>query len=172
MNDDEDLGPEPPDVRIGCGPGGPEHFAADRDEQRELRRLRVAAAIAALETAEEDRFPDVQAILDHAVEKLSKNRVYDEQDLMYAAQSRWNARELAAGRPTRKLRGGNPNELDDWVAKVEHDRVCAQLKSALKEIKSLKERNARLSGENVGLKEDVRRLEVGVVDEIWPPRKD
>ncbi|THD34453.1 MAG: hypothetical protein E7773_14790 [Sphingomonas sp.] len=172
MTEDEDIeaGGDAPRIRIGSGPGGPDHMEEVRDEQRELRRSRVEAAIAALETADDRRFPDVHAILEHADGGLSKNRVYDEQDLMYAAQSRWNAREKAAGRPTRKLRGGNRDELKDWVPKVDHDRVCAQLTAALAEIKKLKKSNRRFSKENEGLKEDVRRLELGVIDEIWPPK--
>lgn len=168
MTDDEQE--EPARIRLGGGAGGPEHLAAARAEQRDLRRRRVAAAIEALETGEAERFPDMAAILEHADGAISKNRIYEEQDLMYAAQSRWNEREKAAGRSTRRLRGGDRQELDDWVSRSDLDDANAHLRRAIEEIRDLRARNERLSKENKGLRLDVERLEVGVVDEIWPPK--
>ncbi|BCA62736.1 hypothetical protein HMP09_1970 [Sphingomonas sp. HMP9] len=168
MTDDGERDGEAKRARLSNGVDGPAHLADDRDGQRELRRQRVAAAIAVLETDEPERFPDVAAILDHTGKGISKNRVYDEQDLMYAAQSRWNAREALEGRPTRKLRGGDRQELDDWVSKVEFDKVKAHLVRALEEIRDLKVRIARLSADNAMLRQDVDRLEAGIYDELWP----
>lgn len=163
----DDDGPRRP-KRLSSGPGGPAHRRQQRELDRAQRGKLISDAIARLQALDPEPFPDMKAILQQGEGLFSKNRVYDEADLMYAAQAKWNERRRAEGAPVRKLRGGNRAQLKDWVSRSELEAEQKKLADALEVNSELIRRNERLSGENARLSRDNERLQKAIHDDLWP----